>query len=167
VDRNTLETLFRESAKQLSELPRASHRVDATDGRAGERLEQRPATRAHREPSAVEVRLEQAQDVRGQSWPRPLQVEDELRLVGRRLQQSRELELRSPPGANLPAIPEKRKRPGRLEVPDFEPAPMQAYVSLYKGRSEAFRRPQVAEPVPPAVGDEERPPERDGHVRPE
>jgi hypothetical protein len=51
----------------------------------------------------------------------------------------------------LPPIPENRDWPGRLQVPDLEPAPIEADVSFYKGRLEALRGVEIVKPVPGAV----------------
>lgn len=168
VNRNTVEPLVGEAAKHLPELPRASHRVHAADRGTGEALEQHPAARTHCEPSLAEVGLDRVEDVCGQPDSRALQVHYELRLSGGRCQQGMQLELGPPPRAKLPAIPEEGNRAGCLQVSDLEPAPVQADVSFYKGRSELFCRPEIAEAIPRAVCDEERPSAREvGRVRPE
>jgi hypothetical protein len=130
--------------------------MNPADRRTGEGLEQSPPTGADREPSLPEVRLELTKHALTQTPSRALQVEDELGLRIRCRQQLVQVQPPAPLRFELPAIPENRDRPGRLQVPDFESASIEADVSFYKGRLEALRGAKVGEPVPSAVRDEKR-----------
>jgi hypothetical protein len=121
-----------------------------------ERLEQSPPARADGEPSGIQIRLELAEYPLGQSLSRAFQVEHQLGLAGCGREQLVQGEPRAPPASELPAIPENRDRPRRLQVSDFEPAPIEPDVSLYKGRLEALRGLEAGKAVPSTVRHEER-----------
>lgn len=130
--------------------------MNATHRRSGEHVEQSPPTRAHGEASLVQVWLDGLEDAFGELHPGAFQVQDELGLGGRRGQQLDQVQSRAPRCSELPAIPQDRDRAGRLEMPDLEPASVEADVSFYKGRSEAFRGPESGQAVSGAVCDEKR-----------
>jgi hypothetical protein len=156
MNRKTLESLTGEAMKHLSELSRAADGMNAAYGCAGERLEQPPPAGTHGEPALAQVRLELAEDVVGQSLPRPLQVQYQLGVRGRGREQLVQLQSPAPRRLELPPIPENRDRPGGLQVPNLQPAPIEADVSFYKGRLEALCGAEIGEVIPGAVRHEER-----------
>ena len=156
MDRNPFEPLPGKTTKHPAELPRTAYRMNPAYRRTGEGLEQSPPAGADGEAPLPQVRLELTDHALGQSPSRPLQIEYELGLRSRCREQLVQAEPAAPRCSNLPAIPENRDRPGRLQVPDFESAPIEADVSFYKGRFEALGVSKIGELVPSAVRDEER-----------
>jgi hypothetical protein len=156
MNRNALELMTGEATKHFAELSRVANRMDAAHGRAGEGLEHSPPAGAHGELPLSQVRLDRTKDVLGQSLPRALQVQHQLRLGGRGREQLVQAELSAPRRSELPPIPENRNRSGCLQVPDLEPAPVEADVSFYKGRLEALCGVEIGEAIPGAVCHEER-----------
>jgi hypothetical protein len=156
VDRNPLERVISEATKRQTELSRAADGVHATHRCVGEGLEQSPPAGGDGEASLRQVGRERMDDALGESLPWALQIEQELRLGGRGGKQLFQTKLRAPRRLKPPPIPENRDRPGRLQVPDLEPASIEADVSFYKGRLEALCGAKVREAIPGAVCDEER-----------
>jgi hypothetical protein len=130
--------------------------VNTAHGCSREGLEQPPRARAHGKPSLAQVWRDRTEDLLGQSLPRALQVEHELSLGGHRREQLLQAQLRPPRRLELPSIPKHRDQPSRLQVPDLEPAPVEADVSFYTGRLEELGGVEIGETIPGAVRDEER-----------
>jgi hypothetical protein len=105
------------------------------------------------EPSLAKVGLDRAEDTLSQSLPRPLQIQHELGVDRGGREQLVQTQARAPRRLELPPIPENRDWPGRLQVPDLEPAPIEADVSFYKGRLEALCGVEIEKAVPGAVCD--------------
>jgi len=78
VNRDTIQPLAREASQQLPELSRASHRVDAPNREAGERLEQFPPAGTDGEPALAEVGPDGVEDARAELRPVSFEVEQEL-----------------------------------------------------------------------------------------
>jgi hypothetical protein len=158
VNRDTLEPPICEATKHCPELSCVANGMNAAHGCSCEGLEQSPRARAHGKTSLAQVWLDRTEDMLGKSLPRPLQVEHELSLGGHGREQLLQAQLPAPRRLELPSIPKNGDRPGRLQVPDLQPAPIEADVSFYKGRLEELCGVEIGETIPGAVRDEERAP---------
>ena len=143
-------------AEQPPELRGGADRRHARDRQALERPEQPLAPRGHRDPPRRRERSDGVGDELAEAAPRSLQVEQQLRRGRGGREQVGEQELRSPPARELPAIPEHRHRPERLQVAHFETAAVEPDVGLDDVRCGRLRGAQQVETVTRAMRDDER-----------